>query len=71
MEPHEVLYEDPQDNLYDYLRGCPRECPACGVSARHDLKTKKPTTVKCPNCDHEFTVQKYRRKNVKHKQKGE
>lgn len=60
MEPHEVLFEEV---MVEYTHGgCPRTCPACGVASKFEIKGKKPVKVQCPNCDHEFMIQKYNKK---------
>lgn len=43
------------------LQGLARQCQKCGIIAHYKVKGRKPVEVKCPDCDFEFTVQKYKR----------
>ena len=45
----------------DDLEGLARQCPKCKIIAHHGVKGRKPQNIICPNCDHEFIVQKYKR----------
>ena len=60
MEPHEVLYEDfvPHEK---HLSGLARTCPGCRIVAHYDVKTRKLTDVRCPMCNYQFQIKKYRK----------
>ena len=45
----------------DDLKGLARQCPECKIIAHYDIKGRNPVHVECPDCHHEFTVQKYKR----------
>lgn len=59
MEIQDLLYEDPMHNVH--LTGLARKCPACGLIAHYKVKGRKPVEIECVECDHKWTVQKYKR----------
>ena len=60
MEPHEILFEE-NDPPNKWLCGLARQCPRCNIVAHYKVKSRKLTGVECPDCGHNFKVQKYRR----------
>ncbi len=56
--PHGKTIED----IETYFSiGLPRQCPECDLVAHYELYTKTPQIVCCPDCDTEFTIQKFKR----------
>lgn len=45
----------------DDLKGLARQCPKCNIIAHYEVKGRKAVDVVCPDCEHEFTVKKYKR----------
>jgi len=59
-ESHEVLFENQLDHTIN-LSGLARQCPKCKLIAHYKVKGRKPQEIECVECDHSFTVQKYKR----------
>lgn len=43
------------------ISGLARKCPKCELIFHAEVKTRKAVMIRCPECDHEFEVKKYRR----------
>lgn len=46
------------------LKGLARQCPKCKIIAHYTVEGRNPVDVECPDCSHEFIVQKYKKGEI-------